>query len=106
MVDGPDDPRRDHGVVADAVLVEHLHGHDRAAPADPGDSLAVVGASGDDPGDSGSVALVVEGARRPVDEVVSRHERAPEIRLARIDAGVDHGHDRLARAAGRNRSMR
>src|SRR5207244_13233285 len=100
VIDGPDDPGCDHRVVAGSPGVENLDRHDRAAPADAGHALVVVRAGADDACDRCAVALVVGGIGVRVDEVVAGGEGGPEIRLARVDAGVEDGDHDPVRAVG------
>src|SRR5438445_4879354 len=100
MVDGPDDSGGDDGVDAGAGCVENLDRHDRAQPADARYTLIVVGAGSNDSCDRGAVALVVPWIGVRVHEVATRHERAAEVRLVRIDAGIDDRDDDPARSAG------
>jgi len=85
-------------VVAAALRVEHLDRHDETAPADSGSADVVVGASGDDAGHRGSVAVVIRRIRVVPDEVPAGHECAAQVRMVRVDAGVDDCDDDLARA--------
>ena len=97
-VDGPHDPRCDQRVVAGSLRVERLDRHDETTPADSGSADVVVRARRDDAGHRGPVSVVVGRIGVVTDEVPARHERAAQIRMVCVHAGVDDGDDDLARA--------
>ncbi len=89
------------GVERDPVEAEHAERHElareaRSHPADP-----VVRPRRGDAGDGGAVpARRIRGIVVAVDEVASHADCAGEVRVARIDAGVDDGDDHSGRAGG------
>ena len=98
VIGRPHDAGGDQRVVAAAVRVEHLHRHDRAAPADPCTAEVVVGSCRDDPSHGRTVAVVVHRIRVRVDEVVAGNESAPQVGVLPVDARVEDRDDDPARA--------
>src|SRR5262249_15892471 len=71
LIDGPADALGDRCVVALAAAAEHLDRQDLTAPADPGDTGAVVAAGGGHAGGVGAVALIVAGIVVVIVEIVT-----------------------------------
>jgi len=97
LVGRPDDARRDLVVVAAAVRVEHPAREDPRAAAGGGDARAVAGLRCGGLGDRRPVAVLVVGVVVAGDEVAPGQERGVEVRMVRIDAGVEDRDGRAGR---------
>ena len=93
LVDRPAD-RLHLGLDRDRAVGRHDLRHEQLGRRrQAGDADAVVRLRGDQPGDEGSVALLVDG-RRAADEALRLEDPAGQIGVAAVDARVDHRHER------------
>ena len=68
-----------------------LEGEQLRARRDADDALAVVRERRDDAGNLSSMQVALEAAHVVVDEIAARDNAPLEIRMLRIDTGVDDG---------------
>ncbi len=100
VIDGVVDRRRGVRVEGDVVAPEHAERHDAAVEAGADAADAVVRTCGGDARDRRAVTAAgrIGRVRVPVHEVVPGQDRAGEVGMRRVDAGVDDRDDDVRRA--------
>ena len=89
VVGRPHDALNDVAVLAEAVRIQNLHGHDlHMVVPDSGDSLQVVGAGGDDARKPGAVAVFIRCSVRGIEHGPAGHDNAGQIGMCGIHTGI------------------